>query len=319
MLTFETLHRHAAAFRSFTGMNPAEFEALLADVTAAAERQCRRRRTTRRGTRRRRAAGGGHPFHHDLRGRLLLTLVWLRAYPTYEILGFLFDLHKGNAQRNVGAVLEVLDTLADFPFDRPDGDPSRRPLGSVAAVMDAFPSVRLVIDTKEQRIQRPSGEFDAQKPYYSMKKKAHTLKVQLAVTPDGQVASVGASVPGGAKHDKTLLVESGLLDRLAAGEGAMMDKAYDSLREQYPDVVLVIPKPARRGHPLTDLQKMANRFIARYRIVVEHTIAQLNRYTALRQMYRGERGSHNRVVRVVARLVNRRIRVQPLKTYDCAA
>lgn len=60
---------------------------------------------------------------------------------------------------------------------------------------------------------------------------------------------------------------------------------------------------------------MADRFIARYRIVVEHAIAQLNSYTVLRQVRRGGRGDHPRVVRAVAGLVNRRIDRTPLKRY----
>ena len=248
-----------------------------------------------------------------------MTLVWLRVYPTYTLLGYFFGLDQSNAWRNTADVLAVLETLGDFRCDRPDADPQRRPLDSPTAVRDAFPDVRLVIDTKEQRIRRPAGEFAAQKPYYSMKKKAHTLKTQLAVRPDGRIASVGASVPGGSKHDKTLLQESGLLERLAPGEGAMADKAYDSLRDEYPDVPLIVPRPARRNHPLTAHEKVANRFIARYRIVVEHVIAQLTRFTVLRQVYRGARAAHTRVVRVVAHLVNRRTQIVPLKIYHAAA
>jgi len=47
-----------------------------------------------------------------------MALVWLKVYPTYEVLGFLFDLHKRNTQLNVRAVLEVLELLDDFPFER---------------------------------------------------------------------------------------------------------------------------------------------------------------------------------------------------------
>jgi len=50
--------------------------------------------------------------------------------------------------------------------------------------------------------------------------------------------------------------------------------------------------------------------------VVEHAMAQLNRFTVLRQVFRGQqRARHGQVVRVVAMLVNRRLRVKPLKTY----
>jgi hypothetical protein len=51
----------------------------------------------------------------------------LNAYPTDEVLGLLFGLDKGNARRNVLDILEALDTCDDFPFDRPDADPGRRP------------------------------------------------------------------------------------------------------------------------------------------------------------------------------------------------
>ena len=70
---------------------------------------------------------------------------------------------------------------------------------------------------------------------------------------------------------------------------------------------------------MTDEQKERDQEIARHRIVVEHTMAQLNRFTVLRQTYRGKkRERHGKVVRVVAKLVNRRIRVRPLKVYKAA-
>jgi hypothetical protein len=321
MFTYESLSRCPNAFRSLTGMNPVEFESLLADFLTAQERLRSRSRTTRQGQPRQRAAGAGHPFHHDHRHRLLMALVWLRIYPTYELLSFFFALHKRNTQLNVRAVLEVLDTLGDFPFDRPGRD--RRKLSTVTQVMEAFPQVRLVIDAKEQRVQRPHGAFDAQKPYYSGKKKTHTLKNQFGVGPDGLIESVSVSVPGGATHDVTLLRQTGLLGCLAGGEGAMVDKGYVGIDKDDPAVPLVIPFKACRNHALTDEQKAFNRVVARYRIVVEHALAQLDRFTVLRQVFRGRSWrhgpAHSQVVRVVARLVNRRIGVCPLKTYASAA
>ena len=86
---------------------------------------------------------------------------------------------------------------------------------------------------------------------------------------------------------------------------------------------VVMPHKKPRGGELTDGQKGANRAIARHRIVVEHAIAQLNRFTVLRQVFRGRERNHEahhgRAVRVVARLVNRSTRQRPLKTYATAA
>ena len=313
MLAYETLIRYPGAFRSLTGMTPDEFDNLLTAYRAAHARRQGRSRTTRKGRPRRRAAGAGHPHDHDDRHRLLMALIWLRVYPTYELLGFFFGLHRRNAQLNVRDVLATLDTLDDFPFDRPGRD--RKKLRSASEVMAAFPEVRVVIDSKEQRVNRPTGH-EAQKPYYSGKKKAHTVKTQVAVDPCGRIESVGDSVPGGANHDLPLLCGSGVLEQLAPGEAAMADKGYVGLKNYYPQTPVVIPFKASRNRPLTDEQKAYNREVARCRIVVEHTIAQLNRFTVLRQVFRGQqRGRHSLVVRVVARLVNRRLRVKPLKTY----
>jgi hypothetical protein len=131
----------------------------------------------------------------------------------------------------VAAPLAVLDTIDDFPFDRPGRD--RKALGSLSEVMVAFPAVRVIIDSKEQRVNRPRG-YDAQKPYYSGKKKAHTLKAQVVVDPCGRIEAVGDSVPGGANHDLPLLCGSGVLEQLAAGEAAMVDKGYGGGEELLP-------------------------------------------------------------------------------------
>jgi DDE superfamily endonuclease/Helix-turn-helix of DDE superfamily endonuclease len=318
MITYPRLSRKPTAFRSMTGLTPAEFEALLEDFLAA---QVRRRQAATRTKRSRqprcRAVGAGHPYAHDDRSRLLMTLIWLRVYPTYEVLGLLFDLEKSNAWENVQDVLATLETLADFPFERPTAE--RKKLGSVAAVMDAFPQVRLVIDAKEQRVERPEGD-DRQRPYYSGKKKAHTIKNQIAVAPDGRIEAVSDSVPGGANHDLRLLRDTALLHRLdpEADEGAMLDKGYTGIAKDHPELPLFLPHKARRNHPLTEEQRDWNRLVARYRIVVEHVIAQLNRFQALRQVFRSAIGRHRGVIRVVAALVDRRIRIVPLKTYAAA-
>ena len=295
------------------------FDALYAVFAPAYEGRRRTAPLTRRhGRPRQRAVGAGATFAHDLRTRLLMALLWLRLYPTYEVLGFLFSLDKTNVHATVGEILETLETLATFPFERPAAE--RKKLRSVAAVMDAFPDVRLVIDAKEQPVQRPKSTKDAdrQRPYYSGKKKDHTLKNQVAVTPEGRIGAVSASVPGGAIHDLTLLRQSGLLEHLTPEEGAMLDKGYVGVRKDYPNQPLYLPYKARRNRPLTAEEQEYNRRLARYRIVVEHTNAQLQQFQVLAQVYRHAREGHRRVFRVVAYLVDRRIAARPLKSYPTA-
>jgi hypothetical protein len=317
MLRLEHLSDKPRAFVSLTGLTPAGFDALFADFLPAYQRHRAAAGATRRDRRpRRRAPGAGAPFALDLRHRLLLALVWLKVYPTFEVLGLLFGLDKGNARRNLLGVLEVLESLDDFPFDRPDG--GGPPRGSLAAVLADFPAVRLVIDSKEQRVYRPGGGHAAQKPYYSGKKRCHTLKTQLAVALGGLIVSVSPPVPGSV-NDVRLLRETGLLGRLGEGEAAMSDKGYEGADKGYPAGVLVQPKKDRKANPCTEQDKARNRRISRDRVVVEHAIAQLSRFTVLRQVYRGSRLRHGQVSRAVAVLVNRRTRATPLKVYPAAA
>jgi hypothetical protein len=316
MLTADAVARHPAIFPSLFGVTATEFDTLFTDYQTARDRRRAASTTTRRGTPRVRKPGGGDTPKLDDRTQLLLALFWLRVYPTYEVLGFFFALHKTNARHTARAVLAVLRTLDHFPFDDPDPT-ARTPVGDPAEVMAAFPAVRLVIDAKEQRTQRPTG-YTAQKPYYSGKRKAHTLKSQVAVTPGGRIEGVSDSFPGSV-HDLTVLRATKVVDRLPAGAGAMMDKGYVGIRTDHPDRPLVLPAKATRKHPLTDDQKAGNRVIASHRIVVEHAMAQLNRFEVLTQTYRHRRTEHGAVVRAVAVLVNRRTAVTPLKRYPTAA
>jgi hypothetical protein len=320
MITYENLRRHPAAFRSLTGHSPEQFDALFAAFAPAHAARSRALPTTKKeGRPRQRAVGGGPRHRHDLQTRLLIALFWLRIYPTFEVLGFFFSLNKTNVHDAVHDVLATLETLAHFPFERPAAE--RKKCGSVAAVMDAFPDVRLVIDAKEQRIQRPksSKEEDRQRPYYSGKKKCHTLKTQIAVQPDGSIGAVSPSVPGGGIHDLLLLRLTRVMEQVDPGdEAVMVDKGYEGLGNYYPEHTIHHPTKARRNRPLTAEEKVANQHLSRYRIVVEHTNAQLNQFQTLTQVYRHDRKGHSRVVRVVAYLVDRRIRERPLKSYPTA-
>lgn len=323
MLTYQKLLQKPQVAKSLIGMSLDEFDRLYDEFELAHAERLEALTTTRKKQKRRRAVGAGRKHKYDLRDRLLMTLFWLKAYPTYEVLGFFYDLNKTNIEDNLKQVLETLACLTHFNFERPPDE--RRKLRSVREVMDAFPDVRLIIDAKEQRIERPKSRKDQdgnvqdrQKPYYSGKKKTHTLKNQVAVSPTGSIEHVSESVPGGATHDVRLLRQTDLLSGLGEGEAALLDKGYDGIRTDYPDKRLYLPFKARRNHPLSEEQRAYNRFLAKYRMVVEHTMAQLNKFQILAQRFRHQLAKHSVIFRIVAGLVNRRIQLRPLKQYQPA-
>jgi hypothetical protein len=288
-------------FRALSGLSQKDFDALFADFQKAHAARVGEASHTKRGCRpRQRKAGAGHPFDHDLRDRLLMALVWLRVYPTYELLGWLFGLDKSNAWHNVQDVLATLERMARFPLERPGARPQ---LTSKEELFDAFPEVRLVVDATEQSFHRLKG-WDNQKPFYSGKRKRHTIKAQLICTPSGRVGSVGPSVPGSV-HDLTLLRGSGCADGLGPQDGVMADLAYVGLADDRPGLRVVLPHKAGKDAPLTGEQKAYNRRLSRSRVVVENLLARLKVFQVLRQTFRSVFGRHAQVFRVAALLVDR--------------
>jgi len=323
MITYDKLLKKPQVAKSLVGMTLVEFDRCYAEFEIAHTERLQSSKKTRGKKKRQRAVGAGRKHKYDLRDRLLLSLFWLKAYMTYELLGFFYDLNKTNIEDNLNLILETLVGMTSFNFERPKAE--RKKLRSAAEVMDAFPDVRLIIDAKEQRVERPKNKKDKegnvqdrQKPYYSGKQKTHTLKNQAAVSPTGWIEHASDSVPGGANHDVNLLRQTDLLSELADDEAAMLDKGYDGITADYPDKTLYLPFKARRKHPLTEEQKAYNRFLAKYRIVVEHTMAQLNKFQVLAHRFRHPLTRHSAIFRVVCGLVNRLIHLRPLKQYSPA-
>jgi hypothetical protein len=231
-----------------------------------------------------------------------MALVWLKVYPTWEVLGYFFGLDEANARKGSKDVLQTLAEMGTFPLERPRTKQGR----SLAEVMESVPEVRVLVDSKEQRICRPSGGWQAQKPYYSGKKKAHTLKNQFATDLEGRVRSVSESVPG-PTSDVELLRQSKLPEQLTEEEALAADRGYLGIEKDYPAVDFYLPFKKKQGQALTDEQKAFNRALAFVRVTIEHTFGRMNRFGACAQIFRQRRSLHARVVRVIALLVDRQL------------
>jgi hypothetical protein len=312
----ENLRRHPAVFRHLTGLTVDLFDALAADVLPAlADADGRRRDWPGR----RRAPGAGHPYALADADRLLLTVVWLRHYPTQEVLGFLFGASDSAAKRAVDRCLPVLERAGRDTMRLPDPGRGRRK--KLPALLADTPGLAVIVDTFEQRVQRPQRR---QRAHYSGKKKCHTLKSQVAVDEDGLVAHVADSVPG-PRADLEVLDGSGLRGRLPAGVGVLGDLAYVGLnnpsrrrrrgtrrrrraRARRRRAVGATPRRKPRGRPRPLADRRYNRAFARRRVVVEHTIGRLRRFRSLAEADRHFRRGHAARVRAVAGLVNRLLR-----------
>ncbi|MCB8983443.1 MAG: transposase family protein [Ardenticatenaceae bacterium] len=124
-----------------------EFEALLATILphyTAAEQQ-RLNRPDRQ-----RAVGGGPDFELAVRDQILLTIVWLRQYPTLEALGDLFGVSDTTAGRYIRRILPLLETAAEDTMRLPD--PGRKRRRHLADLLQETPELVLIVNAFRQPV-----------------------------------------------------------------------------------------------------------------------------------------------------------------------
>jgi hypothetical protein len=168
---FDNLRRYQSVFLKMTGLRLNEFADLLDDMLPrlAEAQQARLQRPNRQ-----RAIGGGR--HADLlpRDQILLTVIWLRLYPTNEVLGFLFGVSDSTVSRLVKRIVPLLEASGKDTMRLPD--PGRKHRKELDALLKETPELAVIIDTFEQRVQRCKDRKQADE-HYSGKKKQHTLNV----------------------------------------------------------------------------------------------------------------------------------------------
>jgi DDE superfamily endonuclease/Helix-turn-helix of DDE superfamily endonuclease len=293
----EHLRQHPAVFRHLTGLTVAAFDALAAEVVPATD--AAHTRALDRADRRR-AVGGGDHFDLAIADQVLLTVIWLRHYATNEVLGFLFGVSDSTASRARARCLPVLEQAGKDTMRMPDPGVARRK--RLPALLNDTPGLAVVIDSFEQRTQRPRRR---QRAYYSGKKKAHTLKTQVGVDEEsGAIVDVSDSVPG-RWADLKLLRASRLLRRLPAGVGGIGDLAYVGIGALHPEGLGASPRRKPRGKDRPPEDRAYNRAFSRRRIVVEQAIGRLRQFRAVAQVNRHRRPGHAMRVRAIAGLVNR--------------
>jgi hypothetical protein len=301
IMRYGTLSQHPKIFLKMTGLRLGEFDQLVSDLMARLV-EAERRRLER--PKRQRAIGGGRHSALDERDQLLLTVVWLRQYPTHEVLGYLFGVHPPTVGRYLEWVLPVLEQAGRDTMRMPD--PGRKRRRNLDALLADTPELAVVIDSFEQKIQRPKDKAKRD-AYYSGKKKTHTLKSQIAVDEaTGAIADVSESVPG-PTADLKLLEQSKLLERLPEGVGGLGDSAYQGMAKLHPRCASPRKKPWGKDKPRPPEDIRYNHAFSCRRMIVENTINRLRRYQCLTQTDRQHRQTHTQRVCAVAGLVNRQL------------
>ncbi len=133
-IRYSELKLHPNVLHSLTGLRPAEFEQFVGDVRpllAVAQWERLTRSPRRPEGERKRAIGGGHPFSLPPHEQIVLSIMWLRLYPTHEVLAFLFGVDPSTVSRLLSRILPVLAQAGKDTMRMPDpGRKHRRSSGN---------------------------------------------------------------------------------------------------------------------------------------------------------------------------------------------
>lgn len=251
------------------GISVKEFDFILSQVSPEWKRQ---------------VIGGykrpGRDYKLDLADMILMLLLYYRCYTTQLFIGFLFGVDDSRVCRNI----RILEPL----------------LAKVMAIsktrhLSQKDVEELILDATEQQIERPQK---SQKVYYSGKKKRHTFKTEIRITPKGRIVHVSKTHPG-STHDLTLHnSEPPLLKETRA----YVDSGYQGLDKIHRRTEL--PYKASKNKALDGEEKEYNHGLSRLRVKVENVFAQLKVFRILSDRYRNKRKRYTLKFNIIAGIVN---------------
>jgi hypothetical protein len=306
MMNYDALSRKPSIFKSFTGLEVPEFDALdtkTQDSHASYEEKRLHRED------RKRRIGAGHPFKLPLKDRLLMLLIYHRLYVTSTLLGFLFNLGQTNVLKNI-RMLEPLVTQV-LPLPGKLHQRARR-LGTLDEVEALFPGFKAFLDATEQEIPRPKAK-GKRRTHYSGKKKRHTVKTQITVNGDGLIVHKTPHARG-SRHDYGLF--KWRHPRLPGNVRLGLDLGYDGVQNDYPGFNALVPFKRRgpgrgkrgvKARELTCEEKEFNRRLSGERVVVEHAVSRLKKFRIMAHEFRNRLKHYDVMTDIVCGLVNLRI------------
>jgi hypothetical protein len=299
MVSYNELSRNHRKFLAMTGYTVEEFQALLPHFEVQFEK-CVETQTLKRKprTKRRYSTYKNSPLP-TIEDKLLFILVYLKQGTTQEMHATLFGMHQPDANAWIHLLHPILNqtlaALGELPVREaedfnPEEDQERY----------------FFHDGTERPISRPKDK-EAQKKYYSGKKRQHTIKNMLVINILCKILFLSQTCEG-KKHDKKAADEAGY--DFPEGSIVFQDRGLQGFA--IAGVIVIQPKKKPRGKELTAEDKENNRAISSIRIRVEHAIGGVKRYRIVKDKIRNwKEGFRDQVMETCCGLHNFRLNFRP--------
>jgi hypothetical protein len=309
MKLLEKLTKKPLVMQRTIGMNLDQFNALakaLLPLWKAAEKQ---RKASKK---RKRKMGGGRPYKLlSIQEKLVVVLLYYKAYLTQEFIGAIVGLDQVNVSRLLAKMLPLIEQVADpnlksyLAKARAEYNkiPLKERVNNWADFVKKHPDLKDVsTDATEQHCHR-SQDDEKQKKYYSGKSKRHTLKTQVSVSSIGRILDVSDTYPGSI-HDKTIIDQEQTVQKIPEQTLQRFDAGYQGVAAENPQHLIITPYKKPKKQELSAFHKQLNTVHSRHRVVAENGICRVKKFKICQYRYRGREKSYNQTFRNVVALVN---------------
>lgn len=241
---------------------------------------------------RQRKVGGGRkgdlPTDED---KLLYILMFLKIYPTYDVLSVLANHQRSKCGDSVQHFLPVLEKTLGRKLVLPE-----RKATSLKEVFERVPGLKdIFLDGTERRTQKPKNKKKRNK-LYSGKKKATTRK-NIVVNNDKKKIIFLSPTKSGRRHDKRIADKYEIARYVPHNVTIWTDTGLQGMQQLHPNMVM--PTKATKNKPLTAEQKQNNRVISGLRVISEHAIGGFKRFKAASDVYRNRLPNFDDLMNVV--------------------
>jgi hypothetical protein len=212
----------------------------------------------------------GRPSKLCPEDQILMTLSYLREYPTFFHLGVKWGVDESNAYRIVIRTEKAL--IKSGLFNLPGKKIFYQSNNEIETV---------VLDVSEHEIERPKKK---QRKYYSGKQKYHTIKSQVLAN-QKTAAIMCTAFSNGKTHDFSLFKKSkiGMNKELEL----LGDKGYQGIKKIHSNSRTPLKKT--KNKKLSQAEKLFNRQLAKSRIIIENIHRSLKIFRILSSRYRNRR------------------------------
>lgn len=281
MINVQRALKNPRLMAAMTGMTEKEFNQLLPFFTKAWKSS--KHSQHRKNAEIRKIGAGRKGFLRSMEEKLFYILFYYKCYPTYDLLGFIYNCNRSNACRRQFELGKILEKTLGGKSVLPE-----RRMRRIEEFFKAFPEVREVfIDGTERPTQRPKDK-EKQKENYSGKKKKHTRK-NIVITDKKKRIGFLSKTEGGKNHDFPMLKKYAPPDNMPKKIKKHLDLGFKGFQDQFPGHEVSMPKRKPRTKDLTEFSKEQNKKKSAIRVLVENALAGVKRLRIVTDVFRNKK------------------------------